>query len=74
MRQHRNILEPALLDPLAKPGFDALEQLLVVEADDKYNPQLAPPPITQQRNWLFSEFEFTTSVVASYFDLKKSAR
>ena len=59
VRKHRTILA-ALLDSQAKPGFDALERLLVMETDDTYNPHPAPA-ITQPRNWRFSAFEFTVT-------------
>lgn len=62
IRQHRTVLEPALLDPTAAPGFDALGQLLVVETDDQNNPQPVPPVITQPRDWNFSTFVVTCRV------------
>ncbi|WP_018600926.1 hypothetical protein [Mycobacterium sp. 155] len=62
LRQYRPALEAALLDPLAQPGFDALEQLLLVETDDAYNPAQGPVPIVQQKDWQFAEFEITTNV------------
>ncbi len=62
IRQHRTVLERALLDSAAAPGFDALSQLLVVETDDQNNPQPVPPVISQPRDWKFSTFVVTCRV------------
>ncbi|WP_396956920.1 hypothetical protein [Nitrosomonas sp.] len=61
-RKYRALLEPAVFDPRAKAGFDALEQLLLAETDDAINPKPAPPPVIQQRDWQITSFLFTVEV------------
>jgi hypothetical protein len=61
-RKYRALLEPAVFDPRAKAGFDALEQLLLAETDDVINPKPAPPPVIQQRDWQITSFLFTVEV------------
>ena len=62
VRKYRAALEPAILDPHAQAGFDALEQLLLVQTDDQINPKAAPARVIQQRDWQITSFVFTIEV------------
>ena len=63
-RTYRAILEPAVFDPKAKAGFEAIERLLQAETDDVVNPKPPPPPIAQERDRQITSFLFTIEVGA----------